>query len=328
MRASPRFLRRASIHCLSVWKVMAVVFVAVSFVGSAAAQETNQKAFGSPEEAAQALVDACAANDVGGLLAILGHAGRELISSGDEVADKAGRARLATAFQDMHKLVPEGQNKQVLHIGVEDWQLPIPIVKRGDLWQFETIEGAQDLLRRRISSNQSSAIRVCRLYVNLQEEYARRYRDPNTSAGLYAQKIMSDPGKHNGLYWKVEGGGERSPAGSLVELAVQEGYARPGERPKPFHGYYFRVLTAQGKDAPGGAKSYFAGNDIGYFAEKKMTGGFALVAYPAKYQSSGVMTFIVNRDGIVYQKDLSEETAESARQMTEYNPDATWSVAE
>jgi len=324
----PRGLKQGPILHVATWKAILIALAIIVSGSRAPAQDANQKVFKSPEEAAQALADACAVNDVGRLLAILGPAGRELISSGDEIADKASRARLASAFQDMNKLVPEGENKQVLHLGVEDWPLPIPILKRGGVWQFETIEGAQELLQRRISSNESSAIRVCRIYVELQKEYASKSHDDNTFSGVFAQKIMSDPGRHNGLYWKVEGGGERSPTDTLVELAAQEGYAGPGRRPKPFHGYYFRILTAQGKDAPGGAKSYFAGDDSGYLADKKMTGGFALVAFPAKYQSSGVRTFIVNHDGIVYQKDLGEETPEIARQMTEYNPDVTWFLAD
>jgi len=303
---------------------MALALIAISLMGHGKAQETDRKTFGSPQEAAQALADACAANDVGRLMAILGPSGQDLVSSGDEVADKDARARLASAFQDMNRLVPEGVDKQVLHIGSEDWSLPIPIVKRGGRWQFATNQGTDELLRRRISSNETSANRICGLYVQLQNEYAGRLHDDVTMNGVYAQKIMSDPGQHNGLYWPTDGLGRGGPANTLIALAAQEGYSAPGQRPKPFHGYYFRILTAQGPDAPGGAKSYFSQDDTGLFAKRKMTGGFALVAYPAKYQSSGVMTFIVNQDGTVYHKDLGDDTAEIARQMTEYNPDSTW----
>ena len=291
---------------------------------SACAQDADQVSFGTPEEAAQELAHACETDDVARLLAILGPPGHMLISSGDEVADKASRQLLARAFQDKHRLVPEGEKKQILYLGVEDWPVPVPIVRREGVWQFDTMEGRQELLRRRVGGNESSAISICRLYVEMQNQYAQRFYDRNTFAGLYAQKFMSDPGKHNGLYWEVKGLGERSPADALVQLATQEGYTGPGRSPRPFHGYYFRILTAQGQDAPGGAKSYFDRSDIGYFAERKMTGGFALVAYPAKYQVSGVLSFIVNQDGIVYQKDLGEETQDVAREMTEYNPDSTW----
>lgn len=288
------------------------------------AQYEGQMSFRTAEEAAEALADACASDDVGRLLAIVGPAGRVLISSGDEVADKASRELLARAFHEKHRLVPEGENKQILHLGVEDWPVPVPIVRKGDTWQFDTKEGREELLHRRMDGNESSAVRICRLYVELQNQYARMFYDRNTFAGLYARKFMSDPGQHNGLYWEVKDLGVRSPADSLVQLAIQEGYGNPGQHPRPFHGYYFKILTAQGKDAPGGAKSYFDQSDTGLLAERKMTGGFALVAYPAKYRASGVLAFIVNQEGIVYQKDLGEETAFLAHEMTEYNPDSTW----
>jgi hypothetical protein len=307
-----------------VRRSLAAVLLVISCAGRGSAQEANQRAFASPEEAAQALADACAVNDVGRLLAILGPTVRDLIFSGDIIADRATRKRFALDFEELNKLVPEGENRRILHVGREEWPFPIPIVKRGSVWQFGTIEGLDELLRRRIEGNESAAIRVCRIYVELQREYASKAHDDSTLPGVYAQKLMSDPGKHNGLYWKVEGGGEKSPADTLVEFAAQEGYPSPGGRPKPFHGYFFRILTAQGEDAPGGAMSYFAEGDIGYLPGKKMTRGFALVAFPAKYRSSGVKTFIVNQDGIVYQKDFGPETPILGRQMREYNPDASW----
>ena len=288
------------------------------------AQDATQMSFATPEAAAQALADACAADDVGQIRAILGPAGNVLISSGDEVADRASRELLAKAFRDKHRLVPEDDNKQILHLGVEDWPVPVPIVKQGDRWQFDTLEGRAELLRRRTDGNESTALRVCRLYVELQNQYGQTFSDPNTFRPLYAQKFMSDPGKHNGLYWEVEGGGRRSPADAVVQLAMQDGYRVPGRHPRPFHGYYFRILTAQGKDAPGGEKTYFDTSDTGLLAERKMTGGFALVAFPAKYRASGVRTFIVNQDGIVYEKDLGEATENEALEMTEYNPDSSW----
>ncbi len=287
----------------------------------------NQKAFDSPEDAAQALVEACAVNDVPRLVTIFGPSIRELISSGDAISDKLTRKAFAEAFVERHKLTPAGETRRVLHVGLEEWPFPIPIVKRGDAWQFETLEGSGELLRRRISSNESAAIKVCRLYVELQREYASKFHDQNTLPGVYAQKFLSDPGKHDGLYWKADGVGERSPAAALVELAEQEGYPGPERRPKPFHGYFFRILMAQGTDAPDGAKSYFAEGEIGYLVDKKMTRGFALVAFPAKYRLSGVMTFIVNQDGIVYQRDLGEDTVELGRKMREYNPDPSWEIA-
>lgn len=288
------------------------------------AQNEGQVSFKTPEEAAEALADACAANDVPRLLAIVGPAGRILISSGDEVADKASRELVARAFHEKHRLVPEDENRQILYLGVEDWPVPVPIVKKGDMWQFDTMEGREELLHRRMEGNESSAIRICRLYVELQNQYAQMFYDRNTFSGLYAQKFMSDPGKRNGLYWEVNNLGERSPADSLVELAIQEGYQSPGQHPRPFHGYYFRILTAQGRDAPGGEKSYLDQSDTGRLTERKMTGGFALVAYPARYGAGGALSFLVNQDGIVYQKDLGDGTSSIAGEMTEYNPDSTW----
>lgn len=324
---SPRMDRKEIVIRRMAEVVLALMMLGVTFaiwcVG-VCAQDEAQVSFRTPEEAAESLADACASDDVGRLLTILGPAGQMLISSGDEVADKASRELVAKAFYEKHRLVPEGENKQILYLGVEDWPVPVPIVRKRDGWMFDTVEGREELLRRRMDGNESSAVRICRLYVELQNQYAGMFYDRNTFAGLYAQKFMSDPGKHNGLYWEVKDLGTRSPADSLVQLAIQEGYRGPGRHPRPLHGYYFRILTAQGKDAPGGAKSYFDQSDIGRLTERKMTGGFALVAYPAKYGASGVQSFIVNQDGIVYQKDLGGETASLAREMTEYNPDSTW----
>lgn len=314
------------VRYFSAAAILAVVMgPARVFLGAdASPQESIQESFETPEQAAQALADACAADDVGRIRTILGPAGDVLISSGDEVADRAGRKLLARAFRDKHRLVPEDEDKQILHLGVEDWPVPVPIVRRGDRWQFYTMEGREELLRRRMGGNEGTALRICRLYVELQNQYGRSFHDPNTFQPLYAQKFMSDLGKHNGLFWEVKGRGRRSPADAVVRLAMQEGYLVPGRYPKPFHGYHFKILTAQGKDAPGGEKTYFDTSDTGLLAERKMTGGFALVAYPAKYRASGARTFVVNQDGIVYQKDLGEATQDVALEMTKYNPDSSW----
>lgn len=301
-----------------------IVIASAIWVGAVLMQNDEQMSFRSPEEAAQALADACSANDVSRLIAILGPAGRILISSGDEVADRASRELLARAYGQKHRLVPETAGKQILYLGVEDWPVPVPIIRQGDTWRFETIIGREDLLRRRIDANESSALSVCRLYVELQNQYAQIFYDRNNFAGLYAQKFMSDPDKQNGLYWDMKGRGRRSPADALVQLATQEGYSGPNSHPRPFHGYYFKILTAQGKDASGGQMSYFDTSDTGLLSERKMTRGFALVSYPAKYRASGVLSFIVNQNGIVYRKDLGEDTELLAREMTEYNPDPTW----
>ncbi len=291
-------------------------------------QVTDRRTFKSAEEAATALADACRANNELQLLAILGPQGKELISSGDEVADKLSLEKFVRAFEEAYELVPDGDGRQILKVGAESWSLPVPIVMEGQSWYFDTVAGGLELISRRIESNELSAVKVCRLYVELQREYASKSRGPGRKSGEYAQKLRSDPGTNNGLYWEQVGFGERSPAGALFELAAQEGYGGAGGRPKPFHGYYFRVLTEQGKAAPGGARSYFNNSDTGIFAERKMTEGFALVAYPAKYQTSGKRTFIVNQDGIVYQQDLGDDTQRLADQMTAYNPDPSWSNAD
>ena len=315
-------IRRSAIGVL-------IAFAAVATYSLCASpQITDRKTFASPEEAATALADACRANNVNQLLAILGPNGREILSSGDAVADKAALAKFANAFEEAHELVPAGEGRQNLQVGAEGWPLPVPLVKSGASWYFDTFAGKEALISRRIESNEQSAIKVCRLYVELQKEYAHRFHASGQSTGVYAQKLRSDPGKHNGLYWELDSGGERSPAGALFELAAQEGYSPGGTKPRPFRGYYFRVLTAQGEDAPGGARSYLDNSDPGYFAERRMTLGFALVAFPARYSASGRRTFIVNHEGIVYQQDLGDQTQSSASEMAAYNPDSSWSIAE
>jgi len=243
------------------------------------------------------------------------------------VADKERRKRFADAYSEFHRLLNEGEDRVYILAGREEWRLPIPIVKRGNVWQFEILSGIEEMLRGRISSNEDAAVNVCRIYGELQREYSSKTHDSATQPGVYAQKLMSDQGKHNGLYWKVTGHEERSPADTLVEFAMQEGYATPGGRPKPFHGYFFSILTAQGPDAPGGATSYFEEGDRGFFAERRMTRGFALVAFPAKYGSSGVKSFLVSHNGIIYEKDLGQDSLAIGRRMREYNPDATWTPA-
>jgi len=307
-------------------KNLLVLLGVLAFCGlRAEAQIVDRITFRTPEEAASALAGACREHNESQLLSILGPLGGEIISSGDVIADKAALQKFADAFEQAHELVPAPDGALVLQVGPESWPLPIPIVKHGDTWYFATFAGKAELISRRIKSNELSAINVCRLYVELQTEYGQRNRDPNNQAPLYAQKLRSDPGAHNGLYWNDKAGGARSPAGALFALAAQEGYRPDGSQQVPYHGYYFRILTAQGESAPGGKQSYFCENDIGVLAVRKMTKGFALVAYPAKYGSTGTKTFIVNQDGIVYEQDFGSRTEDVARRMIEYNPDQSWS---
>jgi hypothetical protein len=304
--------RKRSACCFMFGIVVAVIFVA-GLCQTPLAAEAKQKGFKSPEEAVTALVEAVKGNDTKGLMAIFGPAGKELIFSGDTVADKVGRERFITAYEGQHKLVNEGDAKVILVVGKEEWPLPIPLVKQGEIWLFNTKEGKEEILNRRIGKNELNAIKVCLAYVDAQREYATKDRDGD-KVREYAQQFNSTPGKKNGLYWQAKEGEEQSPMGPLMAKAAKEGYA--GIVHTPYHGYYYRILKVQGTHAPGGAYSYVI--------NRKMMGGFALVAYPAEFGNSGIMTFIVNQDGVVYQKDLGKETEKIATAMTKYDPDETW----
>jgi hypothetical protein len=298
----------------------ALVVFLVGAVGShlALAAGAKQRRFASPEEAVKALVEAVKAGDTKAMMAVLGPEARPLISSGDQVADTQTRQRFVAEYEQVHKLEMVGDAKAILSIGKDDWPLPIPVVKAGDAWRFDTAAGQEEILNRRIGRNELSTIQSCLAYVDAQREYARLGRD-GASGPEYAQKFLSDKGRRNGLYWKtLQEGDVPSPLGPLVANARAEGYGgkRTGGKPTPYHGYLFRILTAQGPDAPGGAYDYVVNG--------RMIGGFALVAYPAQYGVSGVMTFIVNQDGVVSQKDLGEDTAKIAQAMKTYNPDSTW----
>jgi hypothetical protein len=266
-------------------------------------------------------MEAVKANDTKALQAIFGPEGKEIGSSPDKVQDKAEKDRFLKAYEEMNKLVKETESKMTLVVGEEEWPFPIPIVKMGGSWRFDTKAGKEELLNRRIGRNELNTIQTCLAYVDAQREYAMKDQDGD---GLlaYAQKFGSTKGKKDGLYWEAKEGEEQSPLGLLAARAVSEGYTgrKPGDKPVAYHGYYYRILKAQGKNAAGGAYDYVV--------KGKMIGGFALVAYPAEYGSSGVMTFIVNHDGVVYEKDLGAETAKIASAMTKFDPDPTWKKAE
>lgn len=292
-----------------------VVGLAVPQVAFAAAT-TQQKIFSSAEEAVKAAVAAARNNDDKEMLAIFGTQAKEILFSGDAVADKQRRAQFLAAYDERNRLATEGENK-ILIVGKQDWPFPIPIVKKGDSWVFDTAKGKEEILNRRIGENELFTIQVCLAIVDAQREYAMKDRDRN---GLleYAQKFVSDSGKKNGLYWDTKQGEPESPLGPIMSQARSTGYnLKASATPSPYHGYYYRILTAQGKAAPGGAYSYLV--------KGKMIGGFAVVAYPAEYGNSGVMTFIVNHEGKVFQKNLGTNTAAIAKSMKEYNPDSTWS---
>ena len=296
---------------LSAAVLMTLGFSAISIAATAA----TQKSFPSAEAAVKATVAAAKANDDKELLAIFGAQAKDLMSSGDPVADKQRRAEFLAAYEVKNRIAQEGE-KSVLTVGKDDWPFPIPLVKKADGWVFDTQQGREEVLNRRVDNNELLTIQVCRAVVDAQREYAMKDRDKN---GLleYAQKFRSDPGKRNGLYWEAKQGEAESPLGPIMSQAKTAGYqGKPSSAPAPYHGYYYKILTAQGKDAPGGAYSYLV--------KGKMIGGFGVVAYPAEYENSGVMTFIVNHDGKVFQKDLGNNTASVAKGMTVYNPDSTW----
>jgi hypothetical protein len=304
---------------------LTIAIVATLLMGAAGSWEAfaagpHQRTFASPGEAVQALVEAVKAGDMEALASILGPEGRDLISSGDAVADKQDRARFVRSYEESNKLERPTETKAVLVIGQDQWPLPIPVVKEGETWRFDSAAGKEEILSRRIGRNELSAMQVCLAYVDAQREYARMARESD-GVLAYAMKFRSDEGKQNGLYWPTKEGEALSPLGVLVANARAEGYSRKTSdgKPTPYHGYFYRILTAQGPDATGGAYDYVVNG--------KMIGGFALVAYPAQYGVSGVMTFIVNHEGVVYQKDLGTDTENTARAMQTYNPDSTWKKA-
>jgi hypothetical protein len=289
-----------------------VALLASCFAVPSMAQQAGQKTFSSPEDASSSLLAAVQSNDEKAMIDILGADGKQIVSSGDETEDAESRANFVKRYQEMHRLVKEPDGTTVLYIGMHNWPTPIPLVNKSGSWYFDTEAGKREILFRRVGRNEMSTIRVCQELVASEKEYYLAHQNE------YAGKIFSDEGQHNGLYWKANGE-PQSPIGPLVAAAVTESYAKDTV-PTPYRGYYFHILTRQGKNAPGGAKSYIVNG--------KMTAGFAFVAYPAEYRSSGVMTFLVNDGGVVYQKDLGKKTEALAKAMKEYNPNSTWQRAE
>ena len=292
-----------------------LVAATLFFVGVSSAAHA-QKTFGSPEEAAKALVAAVGKGNLKEMQAILGPGSKALVQSGDAVADRRGRERFVRAYEESSKVERQGDAKAVLLIGKDDWPMPIPIVKGKDGWRFDTQQGKEEVLNRRIGRNELSTVQAMLAYVDAQREYY--LRNPQGDKLLhYAQKFGSAKGKRDGLYFPTKAGEPPSPLGPLYASAKAAGYTKAGNgMPTPYHGYRYRILKGQGPDAPGGAYDYVA--------QGRMIGGFALVAWPAAYGSSGVMTFIVNHDGVVYEKDLGPETATAAGKITRFNPDKSW----
>jgi DUF2950 family protein len=291
-----------------------VSLTVAAFLCAAASVASAQQTFKTPDEAASALVSAAKTGDRKAIVTVLGPDGEDIVTSGDAVADAATREKFIAAYDAKHQIAMDGDNKATVVIGLEDFPLPIPLVRKDGLWQFDTAAGRQEILARRIGKNELDAIQASLAYVDAQNEYAEKDRT-GAGVGTYAQRIISQPGKKDGLYWPTSQGEDASPLGELVAEATAQGYRAGGGR-APFHGYYFKILTKQGPAAPGG--------ELEYVVHGKMIGGFALVAYPAEYRNSGVMTFIVNHAGNVFQKDLGPDTAKLAERMSAFNPDKTW----
>jgi Protein of unknown function (DUF2950) len=284
--------------------------------------QPGQKQFDTPKQAADALIQVATNLDVAAAKDILGPDGEDIVSSEDPVMDK----QRATAFANKAKekmsveTDKKNPNQAILVVGNDDFPLPIPLVKQNGKWFFDTKVGREEILNRRVGENELNAIEICRGFVDAQHEYAMDKHD-GSKVNQYAQRILSTPGKHDGLAWQNPDGTWGGPVGEEVAKALEEGYAfQPGGNPKPYHGYYFKVLKGQGPDAPMGEMDFLVGG--------AMIGGFALAAAPAEYRVTGVMTFIVGPDGVVYEKDLGRDTVKTFQSMDKYNPDKTWKVTE
>ncbi len=272
-----------------------------------------EKAFPTPDAAWKALLAACENTDRPALKEIFGPSSGDLISSGDDVSDANATAWFAEKAKEKVALVPFPPDRMAIFVGKDEWLFPIPLVKGPQGWSYDTATGEEEIINRRIGRNELTTIGVCRAIVEAQFEFSKAHQVPH-----FAQKFVSTEGQHDGLYWKTKEGEPESPLGPLAAKATSEGYDKTGGgEPTPYHGYFFRILTAQGKDAPGGEKSYLD-------KDGKMTGGFAIVAWPANYGASGVMTFIVNQQDIVYQRDLGKDTEMTAKGMTAFNPGPNW----
>ena len=302
---------------LSKLAALAILVISLN-LGGVLAQQATQQTYASPQEAIQALVSALKAQDGNQLIVIFGPGAKEILYSGDEVADKHTREEFLEKYDQMHRLVTDTNGTVTLYIGAENWPFPIPLVKKNVVWTFDTTAGKKDILYRRIGRNEFDTIDTLHALVDAQKEYVSKPRDGET-VKQYAQKLLSDEGKHDGLYWNTKEGEPTSPIGPLIAEAAGEGYSRK-QGPVPYHGYVYRLIKSQGSNAPGGT--------MDYMTDGKLTRGFAIVAYPVEYRNSGVMTFIVNQNGKIYQKDLGPDTAKIASTIKAYNPDKTWRFVE
>ena len=299
--------------------LLALIAALVFLPSCRRAPEAAQRTFKSPEEAVKALASAVTAEKVDEVLQIFGPEGKDLIDSSDPASARRGRQVFTAALTERWKLVDREGGGKTLVIGNEDWPFPVPLIQDAQGWHFDAAAGKEEVITRRIGRNELAAIEVCQTYVAAQRRYARTAHD-GKRAGLFAAAFRSDPGKQNGLYWSAGRGEPKSPLGDLLAEAADPARLKSdAAKPPPFHGYYFKILTAQGPSATGGAREYVVNGEMAH--------GFALVAWPAHYDNTGVMTFIVNQDGIVREKDLGPETDAVARAMTIYEPDPSWTFA-
>jgi hypothetical protein len=298
----------ARLLALLIWLLMPALAVAAP---------VQRQTFATAEDAVAALIAAVGTDTPAALIGVLGPSAEKLVSSGDANADAIARKHFLDNFATKHALVADGPDRMVLQVGADDWPMPLPIVQQDGRWHFDSAEGAQQIIDRRIGRNEIDAIRVSLAYVDAQQDSFARAKAAG-GPGEYAQRLVSSAGAEDGLYWQPAEGEPESPLAPLVNQAIDEGY--PGElvsgHAVPYDGYYFRILKRQGPDAPEGAKNYVV--------DGRMTGGFALVAWPATYGASGIMTFLVNQDGVVFQKDLGPHTAERIAAMTSFDPDLSW----
>ena len=305
-----------ALRLLRIFTYVSLIASMFSFATTSTA--SAEQSFKTADAAVDALVSAARSNDRKALMEILGRGSSDIVSSGDPVADTASYQRFVSAYDAKHQLSMEGDNKAIMIIGQEDYPFPIPIVRENGTWRFDTGAGREEIIYRRIGANELDTIQTSLAYVDAQNDYAEKDRT-GAGKGVYAQHMVSTPGKKDGLYWPDVQGEDQSPLGELAAEAAKQGY-RVGAGRIPYHGYYYKILTKQGAAAPGG--------ELDYVVNGKMIGGFALVAYPAQYRNSGVMTFIVNHNGQVYQKDLGPHTTAIAEKMTSFNPDKTWEKTE
>src|SRR5262245_23559812 len=305
----PSFPRPCSLPSLRWLTCLGVAMAALLSMADGA---VAQQRYNTPDAAVTALLEAVRAGAPALLTRVLGPGSDELVSSGDPVADAFARKRLLDAYDIRHRIVRQGKDNAVLIAGQEEWPLPIPLVRVNNTWRFDAQIASREIVFRRIGRNEQGAIQTCLLYVNAQREYAKK---GFAGEGVYAQRLLSQQGEKDGLYWPARSGEDPSPLAAAAAAAAEEGYPITDQR-NPYHGYYYRILDRQGPNAPGGESEYVV--------DSKMTGGFALVAYPAQYRISGLMTFLVSHHGHVYEKDLGSRTDAIASGMARFDPDDTW----